>query len=733
MMRNRPWPPRHWGGWLFLLGAFLIWPAPVQALTDEQIRTAMQRLEEYFWSIQDPVTGGWPLPQYARGDQAGGDTALIVNALLHLGVSPQHPRLAQAIAFLEASEFRGTYAVALRAHVWAQLPDAYRPQLVADAQWLVSAADDRGCFGYTANRFGAINHSTTHFGILGLWEAAKRGFQAPPQFWSKAEQYFLDVQQGDGGWAYQADGNSYGSMTMAGLTMLLITQQQARRGDMRPREELAAGINRGLNWLDRHFDGAANPMQHAQWNYYYLYAVERVALASGRRLFNSQDWFEVGAEHLLQLQRNDGSINGDPIDSAFALLFLARGRIPVWITKLEVPGFACNNRPNDIYFLTDYLSDLREGELNWQSVSLDTPLGPWHSAPLAYLASDRRVELSAEQKDRLKRYLDLGGTLLANPDAGGSGLIHTIRELAQELYPQYPIRLLGDDHLIFSALQPVPRGSMQKVYGVSNGARELILLPERDWGIQWQTSRSPGRTAVWNVITNVWAVVTDRGLLPPRVEPRIDDRRQRPSTGVFPLGRIRYEGNWSPEPAAWDVFDRHLFNHTGLELRVAEIDLDDLGECGLKLVHLAGVQPVELTAGQLEAIRRYVKGGGTLLVETVGGRSDFARSVEAQLGAAFGQGAQPISAESPLISGRGIEEAFDNREVRYRRYAVAMMSPGIWPRWAGLFLDDRPAIIFSHEDLSQGLLHVNHWGVIGYSPQSATRLMINLVLFLHRP
>src|SRR5690606_13908951 len=112
-------------------------------------------------------------------------------------------------------------------------------------------------------------------------------------------------------------------------------------------------------------------------------------------------WFEQGAETILKAERGRGSISGNIVDTSFGLLFLARGRVPVWINKISLPGQDWNNRPNDIYELTDYLSDLRERELSWQVVSIDLDSMQWSNAPVAWISSDDKVELTDAQLQNL--------------------------------------------------------------------------------------------------------------------------------------------------------------------------------------------------------------------------------------------------------------------------------------------------------------------------------------------
>ena len=45
----------------------------------------------------------------------------------------------------------------------------------------------------------------------------------------------------------------------------------------------------------------------------------------------------------------------------------------------------------------------------------------------------------------------------------------------------------------------------------------------------------------------------------------------------------------------------------------------------------------------------------------------------------------------------------------------------------------RDAVIFSRFDLTLGIMGVNQWGILGYHPDTARRLMTNLVLWVMTP
>src|SRR5206468_126277 len=108
-------------------------------------------------------------------------------------------------------------------------------------------------------------------------------------------------------------------------------------------------LQRAQNWLARNFaveynagldtslDDLLPAPTAATWVHYMLFGYERVGEASGLTHFGNHKWFAEGAKFLLSTQQDDGSWPGSlagNIDTAYALLFLSRGRSPVVIQKL---------------------------------------------------------------------------------------------------------------------------------------------------------------------------------------------------------------------------------------------------------------------------------------------------------------------------------------------------------------------------------------------------------------
>lgn len=702
-------------------------------VTDEDIERAIRKAKNYFYNNQKD--GNWE--HLYKNPHAGqsGVTAMITYALLSSGESMQRKEIQAAIKFLReidrdsADEPLGTYEVGLRAHAWGQLPDSFSQYMKEEKAWLADACAGTATFTYHAKKSAgstAHDHSNTQYGVLGLWEAAKRGVPIEKALWEACVTHFVGAQGADGGWNYRAGDArpSYSRMTAAGLAALLVAQQELYRNDPKPNPKVYKSIEKGLKWVDNNF----SPNE----TMYGIYGYERVGLATGRKYFNGKDWFNIFASAIVKRQAGDGKVGNAP-DTAFALLFLSRGRVPIWCTKLMLKDFNWDNRPNDIYFLTSKLSEFREGELNFQTVALDAPDSHWFNAPIAWISGDDQLELNEEQKAKLKRFIDEGGMLIFNPEsgsAGGSMFKNSVRKLAGELYPTLKMKPLTNDHFLFNVHHKIDNGAGMRINALDNGARLLMVMPEKDWGMLFQGGKTSD--SQYKAATNLFVLATERAQLDNRLAVSHMARKNGTSKGDLLVARAKYDGNWLPEPGVWDVMSTHVFNKADYNVKTVDVDLDKLGESNAPIVHLTGTDPIKLSDAQKASIKQYVEGGGLIVVETVGGRRLFAGQMEEQIGKIFGTAATRLGRGSPILSGEGLAGGYNNKYVTYRHYSIVRLGARNEPRLATIVVNGRPAVIISHEDLSLGALGVRREGVLGYSRKSSVRLLTNMVLAAHQ-
>ena len=742
-----------------------VWIAcSASAQSDQEILETMDRMKAWLYEQQRP-DGSWELNYYPPGNSdpssfnhhEGGETAIVVMALLYAGESYQSPAIVRALTYLEGVDMDGTYARSVRAQLYAMLPEEeFAERLEADARWL-GEAQLNGVFDYgPVPRENIRSLSRTHFGVLGMWAYTTRGGEIGRSFWESVAAYGLEIQLADGSWnynsrtSYSAD-EGFGGMTAAGVTILLIAQQQMLRENAAVGPEVQNAMLRGEGWLDERFALEPFHPRDASFEGHYWVAMERLMFLLGRRELNGLDWYRTGAQRLLDRERGGRiggrSISSNVVNTSFGLMFLARGRVPVAVNKLAIPEHPWNNRPFDLYYYADGLGQRFQRPVAWQTVSLEEDPLDWRQAPITWLSLDRPPRFTPEQAGAIKRYIDLGGVVWINSERGG--IERLAMQWGMQWYPGLSFEPAGEDHPAWGLVREVSLRASRPPMVLSNGARDLMVILPADWGMVFQMGRD-ARDAVWPMAENLYAAYTQRGDLPPRLSPVVAEPVQTTGDVVVirgvtaagleaadaaiaelppqrvPRGQTPVEPGIERglvEPEAWSLFVRRYAAETGDRLTVRVLPVSEVGQetqADAHVLHLAGVSAEALSEEELAAVRAFVERGGTVLVETIGGRGDYTQAMRTQLRGALGLRTQRLSNASPL-------RELGDQEVAWRPSTALRFSFGPEPRLEEGVLNDRVVVYFSQEDLSLGALRVPHWAVHGYSAETAEALLIRLI------
>ena len=774
--RSRRCSARPLGSWVAALvtaavlagvGAAGPLAAGAAGATPEQVRASIRRGVDSLYRTQQAGGQQWedvaaPNPEAKKwqpaGGQWGGKTALATYALLAAGENPQDPRLLKAVDFLKRADLVGLYAIGMRSQVWTFLPAGDETRLAArrDADLLGKSVAQKGPYvgtwGYVVDQdVFRFDLSVSQYGVLGMW-ASSREIEVPTTFWAAVERTWLGQQQPSGGWAYKgapdADDPITPAITAAGVATLFITQEYlhadagvACRGNV-DNPNIAAGIN----YLSAELPGllAAGTFKD---RLYTLYGVERIGVASGLKYLDKLDWYKAGADFLIRTQNGDGSWSGDRggngPSTSFALLFLARGGAPVMVNKLQYAVLDrrgkpeagdWNQRPRDAANVTRYVGRQTERDLNWQVVDLDAAaVTDLHDAPIAYLAGDQDLTLSDAQKAKLKRYVEQGGLIFGTADCARRPFAAGFQKLGQELFPGHEFRKLPEGHPILSN-QQFNSGQWRRkpdVLALSNGTRELmILVPDDDAGRAYQKGDLSAEP-LFQLMANVYLYATDKQKAQLKGDTHVVEPDPKvATTRTVGVARVRYDGNWNPEPAGWDRLAAVLRNGRKVDLKVETVDLKDLASAEPRVAHLTGTGAFKPTDDQKAALKGYVASGGTLIVDAAGGSGEFATSVEQALTDVFGaDAAGGLSDPLPATSAAYQLDGKPPGKIEYRDFARAKVLGALdGPRVRAIAVDGRPAVFYSPDDLSTGLVGQPVDGIVGYAPATATDLMTRLVL-----
>lgn len=722
--------------------------ANTRPLTAAGIRAAVDDAVLCLRRCQQPdgsVAGG--------GAPADGLTALATLAVLAAGGDPKaDDQLAKTLDWLGKQEPNNTYVRALRANVWEyalrKMPydQRLRDGLKADAEWLLKALGDRPAWRYTMESRDWDN-SCTQYGVLGLWAAARAGFDPGEKLWRTMAKHFQGCQNADGAWGYTAGGGSTPNMATAGLASLFLVfdtfhARAVYRADAKPSADAAEGarllrnIERGMDWL-----GKSNGNKD---DGYYLYGIERTGVASGRKTIGGEDWFARGAKSVLAAQRRDGSIPmgqwGGPLGgTAFCTLFLVYGGAPVAINKLEHgTGQDWNRNPRDLANLSKHLWSAYERPINWQTVPLAADVAEWE-APILFISGAEAIAFTDAELAKLRAYIRRGGTLFAEPSDHSPAARRSLEELPAKLFPpaDYPgwqLAPLPADHGIFTVLkqewQPRP-----KLRGVSDGSRTCFILSDEYLSANWQAGRTD--SAAFQLATSLLFYASDLGELPGRFASILPDTpAAAPRPAPCRIARVQHTSprDWDAANQCWTKFApylTHVIGHTLAEAAPVRLGTDKLD--GLHLLHLTGREPLRLTDAERQALKDYVAGGGTVLVDAYAGAPAFAASARRELAEIFGPLA-PLSAGQLLAEGRFVGGADLNSGIALKLPARQLLRQrNEAPHGQKLLVAHagrRPAVIYSEFDLSAAMAGIENYRALGYKPDSARRIVSNLLAYI---
>jgi hypothetical protein len=774
--------------------------AQVNAPTDRQVRAAILRAIDGLRKLQDP-SGRWPTHA-----QEGGVTALATYTLLAAGVAPDDRAMETALQSLRRVENENTYVVALKAMAFSAAdPEKYRDEIQACADSLVLFQTAVGGWGYgrctptplsqnldfglpsvkmEADRqrvCGRPDGSNTQFAILGLSEAERAGARVPPDVWQKAARFLRTTQLPDGGWGYVANaqiaapakgdgagsgtgkdaepGVSYGSMTAVSVASLVLCHDRLARTDTpETGGERLAAIDKGLAWLAKNYTLDENPGRALAWYYFWIYGLERVGVATGRRTLGGHDWFREGTAMLVNGQRPDGSWTGRIYYDAFGLLFLAKGRRPLLVERLEWDG-PWRRDPRDLDRLTWYLEKRVGGDfVAWQTLRGDAPLEDWLAAPVVHVAGRGALKLSPAAAANLKAYIQQGGLALFDADGGDAAFTDSVRKAMAAMFPESKFEPLAADHPIYSATHKISPGASDAVIGPATkglaiaaaaapmadksapvqlevlnvGCRAAVLLAPKGLADGWAAADPAKPNDALRLGENLAVYATTGETLPERLAvatPLALPPETPTPRGASRIGQVQHDGDWQPRPYALPSLLGEVAKRFGVAVanRPEPVRLTQAGLAGYNVLYITGHYALTLSDAERAALKEYLDRGGFLWAEACCGRPAFDKAFRELIKGMYPDTElEKLPVEHPIFQGK-VGAAIS--EVAYSP-AVQAESPALHqPVLYGLTRSGHLVIVYSPYGLACGLDGMKTYGARTYSPGDAKRLAINILLF----
>ncbi|MDR0610568.1 MAG: DUF4159 domain-containing protein [Planctomycetaceae bacterium] len=785
----------------FFIGYLVIvFPVAGQDLDPNEVRLAIEQGVQFLKRNQK-THGNWE--EYTTSGERCGATALVILALVSCGVSKEDPAIQRGMRYLRlfpGKEAGRNYSISLQTMAFCLVdPERDRPLIrnniaLLERNQIRSNNEHSGGWYYTPweSRSGSSDLSNSQFSILALYEAERLGISAKTDTWLRAQRYWEHAQNANDAWGYnpQAGGgcnDTRGSMSCAGIASLIITSgildtgTASVRGDkifcfQQSNHRAAEKIKKGLGWLATNFSVSKNP-HYGNWLYYYLYALERVGRMTNQRFIGQHDWYREGADKILRLRDPiDGAWRegSDQISStAFALLFLSKGRRPVLMSKIQYGETdSWNLHPNDVHKLTMFTESHWNIDLTWQIINLRAATTDHLlQSPVLYFSGDQTPlqqddAETARMAAKLRDYIDQGGFIIAEAQSNDKTFDRGFRELMREVFPEpgYELALLERSHPIWAAEIPIEPEQLRPIEGINFGCRTSVIYippskdpqtdqPRPSLSCLWEVSRifnrgEPYPEAVQRQVDaglgmglNILAYATNRELkfkdqISESVTQKVlaaDSRRGRVFLTFLDTGRVM-----NPAPHAPLNLLFWLEANLGLPI-VPQIDTvnpasENLYENPILFMH--GRTAFEFSAEQREHLKEHLKRGGFLFVNAICSSKTFSDSFHREMQTMFPERFfQAIPLDDPLYS-----DEYGGFKIKTLDVRLPEQSPGRKivapvrqeePKLYGLKFEeaDRWAVVFSPYDVSCALERANSLECRGYTQDSAIQLSVNILLY----
>ncbi|MDO4587180.1 MAG: DUF4159 domain-containing protein [Planctomycetia bacterium] len=790
--------------------AELLTPEAVQRSIDGAISFLKQRQSN---------DGSWKeYPGYEPGT-----TSLCTLALLSAGLDKNDPTIAKALKYLRqftAEMQNQTYPVSIQTMVFCLAdPQTDQARIRENVDWLVSRQFRtnnvfNGGWAYFGihQQYDRVDNSNSQFAILALYEAERIGISVDPTVWKTAENYWLKMQNEDGSWGYRASiqnlqtgnsGEGTGSMTCAGIAGLVICSGIRAKGGAAFEKEsgeiqccqdfddsISERIDKGLNWLASHFSVQSNPGAVANSNvniFYYLYGLERVGRLTANRFIGQNDWYREGAESLLRRKgtlsqfwnaQNDLK-NNNAVSTAFALLFLSKGRWPVLVSKYKYgTNDSWNAHPNDLAHLTRHIEKNWGMNLIWQVIDSEkATVDDLIQTPILVInGTESPIPDDPNQKRRqvqaLRGYLEQGGFIYAEALDQDQSFETGFLELMKEVLPEEgnELHLIAADHPIWSAEKIVPVDQQRPIYGIDYGCRtSVVYVPKVSLNNQeeppsvfdvrpslsclWEIAKLVERhepypesvehqiSAALDIGINIFSYATNREMkfkeeIPLSLSDELADQKNYRNK-IF--AAILNQGNSSScAPRAIPNLMKAIQNQLGIPTQtfVSKIRANSKELFDYPILFMHGRNTFSFSKEEQENLRHYLDRGGFLFANSICASSTFSTAFADEMQKIYPEESfqmQNVPLDDPVFSNEFGGFSIKNLEIQkaVRRSGQKIRSELIEspPELKGIQKDGRWIVLFSPYDISCALEKSGAIECSGYSQKSAFQLAVNVLLY----
>ncbi len=401
--------------------------------------------------------------------------------------------------------------------------------------------------------------------------------------------------------------------------------------------------------------------------------------------------------------------------------------------------------PGDLQQLMKRASERLGTAYGSDSLSLASFDGDPAKTPVLFFSGVRTIKFAPHELESLRDYVLRGGMILADSIAGSPYFYDSFRAAMEKAFPELRWRLLPEDHPVYHTLTDVYKVSYPKNLNSDRPwlealyiySRAGVVLSKYGLGCGWDDHEVPllkqavyydvdsaNRLGINLIAYAVGYARVGRQEAKPELYGALD---QKHPTDEFIFAQVKHEGAWNPHSGGASRLLEELRRTTALRVSLKRVAVEpgknDLSH--FTFLYLTGLDDFHLDADALSALKRFLEGGGTLLVNNALGLQTFDQAARRELKRVL-----PNADLSPLPPTHPIFSTLNKvTESKYTPAALAQ-KPGLNQPWLeGISLKGDLKVIYSPFDLEAGWQGLDYPLARAYEPNSALQLGVNIIIY----
>ena len=276
--------------------------------------------------------------------------------------------------------------------------------------------------------------------------------------------------------------------------------------------------------------------------------------------------------------------------------------------------------------------------------------------------------------------------------------------------------------------------TLQTIFPVCGINGQFSIPPHRTPGMKTQIAKA------MRVAVNVLAYATGGTLLNKLEQAELAAKtKQKVATvpeGYLQIAKIKHTGDWDAAPSAIKRLLEGLRSHVGASTSTKPVNIQATDPQLFRhgLVYMHGQQKFRLTNEEKKKIKTYLENGGVLFADSCCGADKFDASFRELMKELFPQNSleqipfdhemftDKVGQNIQLLERRSPELGNADQPLK----SVNKKQP---PFLEGVKLKERYAVIYSKYDISCALERQTSVECLGYTPEDALKLAINVVMY----